>query len=176
MSPDPQGVLNNCSISVNSFDILDCLGAGSFGKVFKVRMKSNGVIYAMKVINKKFLMKNNQLRYAITECNVLKQVTSPFILTLYYSFQTPENLYLIIDYCPGGDLNFHIVQNLFEEDEARFYIAELISIKSEVKELKYKGTSEYFFDKFSQYFAYEEHLLIASFHLLQASFDSNLYK
>ena len=119
-------ILNNCSISVNSFDILDCLGAGSFGKVFKVRMKSNGVIYAMKVINKKFLMKNNQLRYAITECNVLKQVTSPFILTLYYSFQTPENLYLIIDYCPGGDLNFHIVQNLFEEDEARFYIAELI--------------------------------------------------
>ena len=89
-------------------------------------MKSNGEIYAMKVINKRFLMKNNQLRYAITECNVLKQATSPFILTLYYSFQTPENLYMIIDYCPGGDLNFHIIQNLFEEDEARFYIAELI--------------------------------------------------
>ena len=119
-------ILNNTTIGVNSFDILDCLGAGSFGKVFKVRMKSNGVIYAMKVINKRFLMKNNQLRYAITECNVLKQATSPFILTLYYAFQTPENLYLIIDYCPGGDLNFHIVQNLFEEDEARFYIAELI--------------------------------------------------
>jgi serum/glucocorticoid-regulated kinase 2 len=71
-------------------------------------------------------MKNNQLRYAITECEILRKVTSPFILTLYYSFQTPENLYLIIDYCPGGDLNYHIIQNLFEEDEARFYIAELI--------------------------------------------------
>ena len=33
---------------------------------------------------------------------------------------------MIIDYCPGGDMNFHIIQNLFEEDEARFYIAELI--------------------------------------------------
>ena len=119
-------ILNNSTIGFNSFVIEDCLGAGSFGKVFKVRMKSNGQIYAMKVINKKFLMKNNQLKYAITECNVLKQATSPFILTLYYSFQTPENLYMIIDYCPGGDLNFHIVQNLFEEDEARFYIAELI--------------------------------------------------
>jgi len=71
-------------------------------------------------------MKNNQLKYAITECNVLKQAASPFILTLYYSFQTQENLYMIIDYCPGGDLNFHIIQNLFEENEARFYIAELI--------------------------------------------------
>ena len=119
-------ILNNSTIGFNSFTIEDCLGAGSFGKVFKVRMKSNGEIYAMKVINKRFLMKNNQLRYAITECSVLKQATSPFILTLYYSFQTPENLYMIIDYCPGGDLNFHIIQNLFEEDEARFYIAELI--------------------------------------------------
>ena len=119
-------ILNNTTVGFNSFIIEDCLGAGSFGKVFKVRMKSNGEIYAMKVINKKFLTKNNQLRYAITECSVLKQATSPFILTLYYSFQTPENLYMIIDYCPGGDLNFHIIQNLFEEDEARFYIAELI--------------------------------------------------
>ena len=119
-------ILNNSTIGFNSFSIEDCLGAGSFGKVFKVRMKSNGEIYAMKVINKKFLLKNDQLKYAITECNVLKQAASPFILTLYYSFQTPENLYMIIDYCPGGDLNFHIIQNLFEENEARFYIAELI--------------------------------------------------
>ena len=119
-------ILNNDSIGFNSFIIEDCLGAGSFGKVYKVRMKSNGEIYAMKVINKKFLMKNDQLKYAISECNILKQAASPFILTLYYSFQTQENLYMILDYCPGGDLNFHIIQNLFEEDEARFYIAELI--------------------------------------------------
>ena len=119
-------IINNDTIGFNSFIIEDCLGAGSFGKVFKVRMKSNGQVYAMKVLNKKYLIKNNQLKYAITECNVLKQAASSFILTLYYSFQTPDNLYMIIDYCPGGDLNFHITQNLFEEDEARFYIAELI--------------------------------------------------
>ena len=119
-------IINNDTIGFNSFIIEDCLGAGSFGKVFKVRMKSNGQVYAMKVLNKKYLLKNNQLKYAITECNVLKQAASSFILTLYYTFQTPDNLYMIMDYCPGGDLNFHITQNLFEEDEARFYIAELI--------------------------------------------------
>ena len=119
-------ILNNSYIGFNSFELLDCLGAGSFGKVFKVRMKSNGEIYAMKVINKNFLIKNHQLKYAITECNVLKQVKSPFILTLHYSFQTENNLYMVIDYCPGGDLSFHIVQNVFEESEAKFYIAELI--------------------------------------------------
>ena len=119
-------ILNSAYIGFNSFELLDSLGEGSFGKVFKVRMKTNGEIYAMKVINKNFLIRNNQLRYAITECNVLKQVNSPFILTLHYSFQTEKNLYMVIDYCPGGDLNFHIIQNVFEEDEAKFYIAELI--------------------------------------------------
>ena len=128
-------ILNNNTIGFNSFIIEDCLGEGSFGKVFKVRMKSNGEIYAMKVLNKRFLIKNNQLKYAITECNVLKQATSPFLLTLYYSFQTPENLYMIIDYCPGGDLNFHIIQNLFEEEEAKFYIAELILAIEHLHEL-----------------------------------------
>ena len=119
-------VINNSNVGFHSFELLDCLGSGSFGKVFKVRMKSTGKIYAMKVINKNFLVKNRQLRYAVTECNVLKQVKSPFILTLYYSFQTERNLYMIIDYCSGGDLNFHIMNNTFEEDEAKIYIAELI--------------------------------------------------
>ena len=113
-------------ITYESFEIIECLGAGTFGKVFKVRCKFDGEIYAMKVINKRYLIRNQQLRYAVTECNVLKQAQSPFILTLHYAFQTPDNLYMIIDYCPGGDLNYHIIQNLFEEDEAKFFIAELI--------------------------------------------------
>ena len=33
---------------------------------------------------------------------------------------------MILDYCPIGDLSYQIQINLFEEDEAKFYIAELI--------------------------------------------------
>ena len=113
-------------INFSSFDILETLGSGTFGKVFKVRLKTTGNIYAMKIINKKYLIKNQQLRYAVTECNVLKQAQHPFIITLHFAFQTPDHLYMILDYCPGGDLSFHIVRNLFEEDEAKFFIAELI--------------------------------------------------
>ena len=113
-------------ITFDSFEILSLLGAGSFGKVCKVRMKSTGKIYAMKILNKDFLTKNNMLKYAITECNILKKSSSPFIITLHYAFQTPDNLYMIIDYCPGGDLDTMIQIRIFEESEAKFYIAELI--------------------------------------------------
>ena len=113
-------------ITYDSFIIISTLGSGTFGKVFKVKLKSNGNIYAMKVINKKYLIRNQQLRYAVTECNVLKQINHPYIITLHYAFQTPDHLYMILDYCPGGDLSFHIVKNLFEENEAEFFIAELL--------------------------------------------------
>lgn len=119
---------DNKGLTFNSFQILDVLGSGTFGKVFKATLKhsSDDKIYAMKVINKRYLIRNNQLKYAITECNVLKQTDSPFIVTLHFAFQTMENLYMILDYCPGGDLGFHLMSRLFEENEAKFYIGELI--------------------------------------------------
>ena len=113
-------------ITFDSFEILSLLGVGSFGKVCKVRMKKTNNIYAMKILNKDFLIKNKMLKYAITECNILKKSTSPFIITLHYAFQTPENLYMILDYCPGGDLSMQIQIRIFEEEEAKFYISELI--------------------------------------------------
>jgi serum/glucocorticoid-regulated kinase 2 len=113
-------------IKFESFEILSLLGSGSFGKVCKVRLKQTNEIFAMKILNKDFLIKNRLLKFAITECNILKQSKSPFIIKLHYAFQTPENIYMVIDYCPGGDLSFQIQLNLFEEEEAKFYIAELI--------------------------------------------------
>ena len=116
----------NMKINYNSFEILELIGGGSFGRVFKVKLKGTDKIFAMKVLNKAYLLKKKLLRYAITECNVLKQSNCPFIIKLHYSFQTPENLYMILDYCPIGDFSYQIQLNLFEEDEAKFYIAELI--------------------------------------------------
>ena len=116
----------NTNVGIDSFDILEILCVGNFGKVYKVRFKLNKEIYIMKVLNKKYLIKKNLLKFAIDESNTLNQLISPFIITLHYSFQTLENLYLIFDFCSGGDLNFHIMHTLFDEEEAKFYIAEII--------------------------------------------------
>ena len=113
-------------ITFESFEIIGLLGSGSFGKVYKVKLKKTNEIFARKVLNKEFLMKKKILKFAIMECNILKQTKCPFIIGLHYAFQTPQNLYMIIDYCPGGDLDFHIQLSIFEEEEAKFYIAELI--------------------------------------------------
>lgn len=113
-------------ITFNSFELINLVGSGAFGKVYKVRLKETNKIFAMKILDKKALIIKKQIPCAITECNVLKQTNSPFIVTLHYSFQTPTNFYMILDYCPGGDLAIHIHKRQFDEEEARFYIAELV--------------------------------------------------
>jgi serum/glucocorticoid-regulated kinase 2 len=48
-------------------------------------------------------------------------------MKLHYAFQSPEKLYLVLDYCPGGELFFHLSRfRRFPERVARFYAAELL--------------------------------------------------
>jgi len=113
----------------SSFNIIEILGQGTFGKVFKVTRKNSDCTteFAMKVLKKAFLVKNNHLKYAITECNILKQAAHPFVLKMHFAFQTPDNLYMILDYCSGGDMAFHLnKRQIFDEAEAKFFIAEVV--------------------------------------------------
>jgi len=50
------------------------------------------------------LLANNHVKYAMTEKSVLSVTNHPFIVKLIYSFQTSDKLFLILEYCPGGDL------------------------------------------------------------------------
>ena len=118
--------LNNSNVGIKLFEIMEIICLGNFGVIYKVKFKLTQEIFSMKCLNKKNLIKNNQLSNTIDECNNLKKFVSPFIITLYYVFQSSENIYFIFDFCPGGDLKFHILHTLFEEDEAKFYISEII--------------------------------------------------
>ena len=119
--------LNEKTIKFKDFEILKIIGNGTFGKVFKVKCLLDNKIYAMKVLRKKFLLDNNQLKYALSEIKILKKCSHPFIIKLHFSFQTPSNLYLIIDYCSKGDLSLLLqTKKNLTEKEIKFYISELI--------------------------------------------------
>ncbi|CAG9330283.1 unnamed protein product [Blepharisma stoltei] len=127
-SENPSVLVNDEVINFNSFTILDQIGSGSFGTVYKVQ-KRNGdqQEYAMKSLSKANLQRQKQLKYAISECRIMKQLKHPFIVTLYYAFQTTQYLYLILEYCPNGDLLGLLESNkIIEENIAKFYLAEVI--------------------------------------------------
>ena len=91
----------------------------------------------MKVLKKSKIAKNNLERYALTERNILSSVDHPFIVRLNYAFQTADSLYLVMDYCPGGDLSEYIhLEKRFNEDKCKLYAAEILL---GIEELHRKG-------------------------------------
>ena len=85
-----------------------------------------GGLYAMKVLRKSHLVKRRQIERTKTERRVLSMVSHVFIMKLHFAFQSSEKLYLVLDYCPGGELFFHLSRyRRFPERVARFYAAEL---------------------------------------------------
>ena len=109
------------------FKIEAILGKGAFGEVYLATLKKNNKKYAMKVLNKWEIMKQNIMKYAQTERNVLCSIKHPFIVGLNYAFQTSEKLYLILDYCPGGNLGELLDEkNNFDEQHGKFYAAEIL--------------------------------------------------
>jgi len=118
---------SNAKITVNDFKILNLLGEGNFGKVYLVQKHDTQNIYAMKMLSKVKLKEANQLEHTITERSVLQHVDHPFLVTLHYAFQTPEKLYMVMDFVSGGELFFHLrKEKKFSEKRARFYASEIL--------------------------------------------------
>ena len=110
------------------FELLRVVGQGAFGKVFQVRKKDTGEIFAMKVMKKDRVLEKDHGEYVRAERNALTAVVHPYIVTLRYSFQTSKKLYLVLDFISGGHLFFQLYRaGVFEEELARLYTAEIVS-------------------------------------------------
>ena len=113
--------------SIREYESLTIIGRGAFGEVHVCREIKTGNIVAIKKMKKEVLSQKNQVIHIRNEQLFMSKVKSPWIVELKASFQEDEYLYLVMEFLPGGDLmNLLIKKDILTEDEARFYIAELI--------------------------------------------------
>lgn len=109
------------------FDEMKVLGKGSFGKVLLVRYKKNQKLYAMKILKKAVIMKNNEEIHTKTERKILAKINHPFIVSLYFAFQDEKKLYLITEFMQGGELFYHLHrERFFSNERTQFYAAEIV--------------------------------------------------
>jgi len=82
----------------------------------------------MKCIMKKSLVKHKkEIEHTLAERAVMMKLDHPFLMRLYYTFQTNDKLFYIMEYVNGGELFFHLEkEGLFTIERTRFYIAELV--------------------------------------------------
>ncbi|KAK4684140.1 serine/threonine protein kinase SCH9, partial [Tremellales sp. Uapishka_1] len=121
-------IRNKVHLKPSHFEFMKLIGRGTFGRVFQVRKKDTKRIYAMKVLSKKEIVAKKEVAHTIGERKILQRsLECPFLVGLKFSFQTEKDLYFVTDYKCGGELFWHLQkEGRFNEDRARFYIAELI--------------------------------------------------
>lgn len=129
--------------SIDDFEILKPITSGGFGKVYLGRRKnassqantttnsnnnqsSSDQVYAIKVMEKSVMVKKNMAQQVIAERDALAVSKSPFVVKLFYSLQSKEHVYLVMEYMIGGDLK-SLLHNMFYFDEkmAIFYLSEI---------------------------------------------------
>lgn len=124
------------------FELIKTLGTGTFARVWLVRLADNskhknGVnseytkkVFALKILRKADVIRLKQVEHVRNERNVLAAVAGhPFITTMVASFQDPETLYMLLDYCPGGEVFSYLRRaRRFNEPTSTFYAAEIVLI------------------------------------------------
>jgi serine/threonine-protein kinase RIM15 len=129
LSPLPAPMTSNRPVapSIKDFDIIKPISKGAFGSVFLAKKRVTGDYYAIKFLKKSDMIAKNQVTNVKAERMILMtQTDSPYVTKLYYTFQSKDYLYLVLEYLNGGDCSSLIkVLGHLSCDWARNYLAEV---------------------------------------------------
>lgn len=101
------------------------IGSGSFAVVWRSRHRNSGLEVAIKEIDKTQL--SSKVRdNLIKEISILSTIHHPNIIQLFEAIQTNDRIYLVLEYCGGGDLSAYIQRyGRVSESVARHFMRQL---------------------------------------------------
>lgn len=107
------------------------LGVGAFGKVWLVSKSAatETEIFALKIQNKRELIRKKQVDNVVREKNIMASIDSPFIIRLFNTYQDKKYLYMLMQLARGGELFSAIhteTRSGIPESDAKFYAAGIL--------------------------------------------------
>ncbi|KAL3232579.1 Serine/threonine-protein kinase PKH1 [Nakaseomyces bracarensis] len=113
---------------IKDFKFGEMLGDGSYSQVFLATSKSDSKTYAVKVLNKEYLIKQKKVKYVNIEKNALQKLkTVNGVINLSFTFQDESNLYFLLEYAPNGDFLSLIKKfGTLDENCTCYYSAQII--------------------------------------------------
>ena len=121
-------MISKNKFNICDFNILTCLGNGSYAKVFKAKHKKTGIIYSIKAIDKKIIDKENKTYQVYVENEMLNLCNHLNIISIYGYFENNDNYFIVEEYCSKGDLSVFLLNNWnkLSIEEIKFIIAEIV--------------------------------------------------
>eukprot|EP01099_Mayorella_cantabrigiensis_P004921 TRINITY_DN3791_c0_g1_i1.p1 TRINITY_DN3791_c0_g1~~TRINITY_DN3791_c0_g1_i1.p1 ORF type:complete len:405 (+),score=100.11 TRINITY_DN3791_c0_g1_i1:138-1352(+) len=118
------GDLVDSAPHLKDLQILETLGTGSYGSVYKAFHKPTGKMIALKKIQL-----GTDLQNILTEINFMKSITSPYIVAYYGSFIEQNELWIMMEYCGAGSVAdmIKIVGRGLTEDQISVVIKYLLN-------------------------------------------------
>lgn len=124
--------------NVIDFKVIKTIGKGAFGEVRVVQKKDDDTVYAMKMMKKSEMIAKKQVSHIRAERNLLAAADNTWLVKLLFSFQDDNWLYLVMEYCAGGDLMTILMRDdILTESKTRFYMSELAMAINSVHKLKF---------------------------------------
>ncbi|KAI1178241.1 kinase-like domain-containing protein [Nemania sp. FL0916] len=113
---------------VRDFSFGRVLGEGSYSSVYLATDRQTLKEYAIKVLEKRHIIKEKKIKYVNIEKDTLNRLTEhPGIVRLYYTFQDENSLYYVLDICSGGELLGVLKKTgTFDVECTRFFGAQIL--------------------------------------------------
>jgi serine/threonine protein kinase len=127
-------------VSISSFRRIKTIGHGAFGVVQLVQDRKTNEVYAMKCLKKQDMLRREHEAHVKAERDALAAASDRgrWIAKLEYSFQDADYLYLVMEFAAGGDLlQLLISHDIFKEEMAKFYAAEMVLAIEEAHSMGY---------------------------------------
>lgn len=103
------------------------IGEGSFSNVFLAKEISTKKEFAIKVLEKRHIIREKKTPYVQREKEVLLRLNHPFFIKLHFTFQDDDRLYFGLSYARRGELLDYIKRlGCFDENCTQFYTAEIL--------------------------------------------------
>lgn len=108
------------------------IGQGTFGSVHLVTLKhkekNKEQYYALKCMSKASVVERKNEKRVLIEKNILKELSSPFVIKLFGTHQDISSIYFVTDFVQGGNLMTYMIRkDILDHSESMFFTANILS-------------------------------------------------
>lgn len=121
--------LQDSNLELSDLLIIDKLGYGNFGSVWKVMSAKDSTLYALKMVSRKKIQEFDIEQNIKNEKKILARIDHPFIMKLVKYFEEEHKIYFLTELVNGDDL-FNALNhlNILDKSQGMFYFGSLLII------------------------------------------------